>query len=284
MAHTIIYLQHRNSTNQRGRRGKDLLRTAVNKAMGLLGGASRGARFTVVGSSTDLVAACTCGISSGGSGTVGLTISAVGLTDTWATDDTTSAGLVAAAVNASTNAKIQYLYGASNLKSSLTLVTVVAGDTVKISDWLFTAVAGTAAAIPAIDGQFVAKGAGTDTQSGTSLAGAINRHSSASKYLFALNVAGVVHVFPKAAAWWTQATAGNQNPPQNVVISNATTISVGSATFAASAYYGVYAKIPGKWGNGIVVAASGTGQSIENSNTYMSRGLGMDAAPVTDNT
>ena len=57
---------------------------------------------------------------------------------------------------------------------------------------------------------------------------------------------------------------------------------VSSATFAAGAYYGIWCKIPGKIGNNIVLAASGTGQSIENSNTYMSRGRGGDAAPVTD--
>ncbi len=277
MANTTIFLTHDKTTNFRGRTGLNLLRIAINKAMSVLGGQDGGSQFTVVGSGTDPASACTCGISSSGSGTVGLTISAVSLTDTWASSDTISAGLVAAAVNASTNAKVQYLYGATNLKSSLTLVTVVAGDVVNIAGFRFTGVAGTAGTIPAIDGNFVIKGSGTDTQSGTSLAGAINRHPAASKYLFALNVAGVVHVFPKSAAWFT----GPRAPP-NVVISKATTISVGSATFAASAYYGVYAKLPGKWANGIVVAASGTGQTIENSNTYMSRGLGMDAAPVTD--
>lgn len=278
MAHTLISLTHDNTTNFRGRTGRNLLRVAVNKAMGVVSGVERGGQATVVGSGTDPATACTCGISASGSGTVGMTISGVSLTDTWATSDTISAGLVAAAGNASTNAKIQYLYGFTNLKSSLTLVTTVAGDVVNIAGFRFTGVAGTAASIPSVDGNFVIKGSGTDTQSGTSLAGAINRHPSASKYLFALNVAGVVHVFPKSAAWFT-----GPNSPPNKVTSMATTISVGSATFAASAYYGVYCKVPGKWGNGIVVAASGTGQTIENSNTYMSRGLGWDAAPVTSN-
>jgi hypothetical protein len=34
-------------------------------------------------------------------------------------------------------------------------------------------------------------------------------------------------------------------------------------------------------GNCFTVALSGTGQTIENTNTRMSRGLGGDAAPVT---
>ncbi len=279
MAHSFIFLSHDTTMNARGRVKRSLLHVFMNKLHGVMGGAERGSQYTLGSSGTDPASACTCGISAAvtdPSGSVGLTISGVSLVAVWLTSDTVSAGLVAAVVNASTNAKIQYLYGATTLKSSLTLVTVVAGNVVELAGFRFTAVAGTAGTIPSVDGAFVAKGAGTDTQSGTSLAGAINRHPAASRYLFALNVAGVVHVFPKSAAWFS-----GPNSPQNTVITFATTISVGSATFAASAYYGIYAKIPGKWGNGIVVAASGTGQSIENSNTYMSRGLGMDSAPIT---
>ncbi len=278
MASTFLFLTHDRTTNQRGRLGHQLLRVAVNKAMSLLGGSEGGGQLTLVSSGTDPATACTAGISASGSGTVGIVISGVTLTDTWATSDTVSAGLVAAVINASTNAKIQYLFGSTNLKSSLTLVTTVAGDSVVLAGYRFTGVAGTAGTIPQADGQFVIKGSGTDTQSGTSLAGAINRHPAASKYLFALNVAGVVHVFPKSAAWFTGHTA-----PPNVAVSNSSTISVGSATFAASAYYGIWCKVPGKLGNNVVVAASGTGQTIENSNTYLSRGLGGDAAPVTSN-
>lgn len=285
MAHTIVMLQHGQASNFRGRVGGDLLRVAVSKFIATLGGAGRigssgGAdQFTIVGNNTPLCGANTCGISASGSGTVGLSISGVALTAAWATSDTISAALVAAVVNASANAKIQYLYGATNLRNSITCVTVVAGDVVNIAGFRFTAVAGTAGAIPGVMGTFVAKGSGTDTQTGTSLAGAINQHPNAGKYLFALNVAGVVYVFPKTttAAWFTGPKA-----PKNAVASMAATMTVGATAFAASAYYGVWAKIPGKMGNGIFVAASGTGQAIENSNTYMSRGLGMDAAPVTD--
>ncbi len=280
MAHTHLYLTHDNTTNQRGRRGRDLLRVAINKALSVVGGPERGGQMTFVASGTDPATACSAGISASGSGTVGIVIAGVTLTATWATSDSNSAALIAAVINASTNAKIQYLIGSTNLRTDLTLVTVVPGDSVKIASWKFTAVAGTAATIPSIDGAFVAKGSGTDTQSGTSLAGAINRHPSASKYLFALNVAGVVYVFPKTTtgAWFT-----GPNVPQNNVVSGSSTITVGSATFASSAYYGIWCKVPGKIGNNIVLAASGTNQSIENTNTYMSRGLGGDAAPVTDN-
>jgi len=275
MAHTYLYLTHDNTTNQRGRRKRDLLRTVVTKAMGVVSGVERGSNFTVVGSGTDSASACTAGISASGSGAVGIVISGVALTDTWATSDTHSAGLVAAVINASTNAKIQHLFGATNLKSTLTLASVLAGTVIELAGFRFTAIAGTAAAIPQTDGDFVISG--TDTQDGTSFCGAVNRHPYASKYLFALNVAGACHVFPKSAAWFT-----GPNAPQNRVTASAATVTVGSATFAASDYYGIWCKVPGKLGNNVVVAASGTGQTIENSNTYLSRGLGGDAAPVMD--
>lgn len=278
MAHTMLYLSHDNTLNQRGRVGKDLLRAAINKATGCLSGAERGANYTLVGSGTDLTTACSAGISASGSGTVGIVIAGVTLTATWASSDTISAALIAAVINASTNAKIQYLIGATHLKSSLTLVTVLAGQSVRIAGFRFTAITSTVGTIPDIDGAFVAKGAGTDTQCGTSLAGAINRHPYANKYLFALNVAGVVHVYPKkGVSWFT-----GPNAPANIVTSSASTISVGSATFAASDHYGIWCKVPGKLGNNIILAASGTGQTIENTNTYMSRGLGGDALPVTE--
>jgi len=234
--------------------------------------------FTLVGSGTDLVAANTCGISASGSGAVGIVIAGVTLTDTWATSDTISAGLVAAAINASTNAKTQYLIGSTNLKSTLSLATVLAGTIITVAGFRFLAIAGTTES--GKDGDFVI--GGSDTADAASLALAINRHPYANKYLFAIPAVGDCHVFPKAAAWWTATTAGTPNFPANRVQASAATVTVGSATFAASAYYGVYCKVPGKIGNNIVVAASGTGQTIIGSATYLARGLGGDATPITD--
>lgn len=270
MAHTFLLLSHDHTLVTQGTKKRDLLRRILNKGMSVLGGSEPGGAFVHVGSGTDPASACTALISASGSGTVGLSISAVALTATWATSDTVSAGLVAAVVNASTNAKIQYLYGATNLKSTVTLASVLVGTTITLAGFVFTAIAGTTESNK--DGEFTI--GGTDTQDGTSLCAAINRHPYANKRLFALNVAGACHVFPKSAAWFT-----GPNSPENAVRASAATVTVGSATFVASAYCGVYAKIPGKWGNGIVIAASGTGQTLENSATYMSRGLGMDAAP-----
>ena len=274
MAHTHLYLSHQNVLNQRGRKGKDLLRAAINTAHGCLSGVERGVGYTLVGSDTDSVAACSAGISASGSGTVGISIAGVTLTATWATDDTISAALIAAVINASTNAKIQYLIGSTHLKSTLTLATVVAGTTINLAGFRFTAIAGTTES--GKDGEFVI--GGDNTADANSLALAINRHPYANKYLFAIPVTDACHVFPKkGASWFT-----GPNSPANTVTASAATVTIGSATFAASDYYGVWVKIPGKVGNNIVVAASGTGQTIIGSATYMARGLGGDALPVTE--
>mgnify|MGYP001594601652 FL=1 len=281
MAHTFIHLTHDRTTNQRGRRGRELLRVSVNKALGCIAGAELGSNFTVVGSGTDPAAACTAGISASGSGAVGMVINGVTITETWATSDIVSAGLVATAIRASTDALVQYLVSATNFKAQVTLATVLAGTTINVGGFRFTAIAGTTESN--IPGEFTI--GGTDTQDGTSFCRALNQHPSASKWFFALNVAGVCHLYLKNAAnaYFTAATAGGPNFPQNRVTASAATVTVDQATFIASAHYGVWSLIPGKIGNAFTVAASGTGQTIENSNTRLTRGLGGDAAPVTDN-
>ncbi len=271
MAHTFISLSHENPLVTAGREDRALLRKAINKAMGVLSGTERGTQFTIVSSSTKPATGCTAGISASGSGTVGITVAGVDLTATWASNDIGSAGLVAAAINASTDAKIQYLYGATNLKASITLANVLVGTLITVAGFKFTAIAGTTESYK--DGEFTI--GGTDTADGASFCAAVNRHPYASKYLFALNVAGVCHMYPKSAAWFT-----GKRAPQNSVKASASTVTITNATFIASAHYGVYAKVPGKWVNCVAVAASGTGQTVENSNGYFSRGLGGNGAPA----
>ena len=281
MAHTVIHLTHDRTTNQRGRRGRELLRVAVNKALGCIAGAEVASNFTVVGSGTDPAAACTCGISASGAGAVGMVINGVTITATWATSDTVSAGLVATAIRASTNALVQYNVSSTNFHAQVTLASVLAGTVITVGGFRFTAIAGTTESN--VPGEFVI--GGTDTADGASFCRALNQHPSASKWFFALNVAGVVHLFVKnpANAYFTAATANGPNFPQNRVTASLATVTVDQATFVASAYYGVWALVPGKLGNCITVAASGTNQSIENTNTRLTRGLGGDATPVTDN-
>lgn len=64
---------------------------------------------------------------SGGSGTITATINGVAIAITWATSDTNSASLLAAAINASTNALVQNIVTASSAAGVVTISAVVPG-------------------------------------------------------------------------------------------------------------------------------------------------------------
>lgn len=64
---------------------------------------------------------------SGGSGTITATINGVAIAITWATSDTNSAALLAAAINASTNALVQNIVTATSAAGVVTISAVVAG-------------------------------------------------------------------------------------------------------------------------------------------------------------
>lgn len=182
---------------------------------------------------------------SSGSGAVGGVINGVTITDTWATSDTVSAGLIVTAINASTNALVQYLVEAGNLAGTLTLSGALAGVTVEVCGFKFTSV-GTATA-PGIDKFTIA---GTDTADAASLAAAINKHPVASQFLRATNASGVVTV------WCTKATipTGFSNR-----LIGATGITAGAATLAAGATVYVTHFYKGESSNQCTLAASGTG-------------------------
>lgn len=281
---TNITLFHEYPTQLRGKRGKDMLRVASNKLMACLSGTERGTSCIVQASTSALTvsassgacvsSACTAGIGSSNAGTVGITINGQTNNVSTGASDIITQGLIAAAINAQSSVKVQYLVGATNLKATLTLATVLAGTTITCAGFRFTAISGTTES--GEDGEFCI--GGTDTQDAASLCKAINRHPYASKYLFALNEAGVAHVFPKTqtAAWFT-----GPNAPPNRFIASASTVTV--VQTAASAYCGVWSMVPGYVGNTFTVAAVGTGQSIENSNTRFDRGSGPFAASFNDN-
>lgn len=281
---TNITLFHEMPTQLRGRRGKDMLRIAANKLTAVLSGVERGTSCIVQASTSaltvsatsgaEVAAACTAGIGSGNAGTVGVTINGQTNNVSTGASDIITQGLIAAAINASSSVKVQYLVGATNLKATLTLASVAAGTTIDAAGFRFTAISGTTES--GEDGEFCI--GGTDTQDAASLCKAINRHPYASKYLFALNEAGVCHVFPKTqtAAWFT-----GPNAPPNRFIASASTVTV--VQTAASAYCGIWSRIPGQVGNMFTVAAVGTGQSIENSNTRLDRGSGPSAELFNDN-
>lgn len=64
---------------------------------------------------------------SGGSGTITATINGVAIAITWATSDTNSASLLAAAINASTNALVQNIVTATSVAGVVTISAVVPG-------------------------------------------------------------------------------------------------------------------------------------------------------------
>ena len=64
---------------------------------------------------------------SGGSGTITATINGVAIAITWATSDTNSAALLAAAINASTNALVKNIVTATSAAGVVTISAVVPG-------------------------------------------------------------------------------------------------------------------------------------------------------------
>lgn len=255
---------------------EELLRLAQAKIIAALAGTERNCGYDLIASSTQPTYAVSVGAISGGSGTVGVVINGVNCTATWATSDTNSAGLVAAAVNASSNALVQYGFVATNLVQTLTLTSVAAGDSVRICDRLFRAANGTAPTQMASNQYAQFDMSGNDTADATALALAINKHPSLSRFVNAFSAAAVVYVFPKSAAWFT-----GPNAPMNRIASNSSTIVASASTFAASANIGISCLVRGRTGNWATCTATGTGVTMVGSTTAMTLGLGDDAAPVS---
>lgn len=201
-------------------------------------------------------------IISGGSGAVGGTINGVTVTATWATSDTNSAGLVAAAINASSNALVQGFVRASNAFATLTLSSTAAGSTVRIrlgtgaqaTEYVMTA---TAAATGRL-GEFNISG--TDTADATALCAAINAYPVLNQVIRAENVAGVAYLY-----------AMDGTVTGRVVSVSGITLTAG---MALGALVHVEVLQPGALGNAVTFAASGTGVTVANANTRCVGGLG----------
>jgi hypothetical protein len=118
---------------------------------------------SAVGSDYTLGPAIGMLVGSSGAGSVGGTIGGTAVTVTFATSDTVTAGLLAAAIRANTT--VNKFVTASNLSMAITLASVTAGQTVIIGGQTFTAVA-TASAIREF-GHFNIDG--TDTQDAAAL-------------------------------------------------------------------------------------------------------------------
>lgn len=179
---------------------------------------------------------------SGASGTVGGVINGVTLTDTYATSDTVTAGLVATAIRASTNALIQNVVTASNVAGTLTLSGTAINSTATVCGFVFRAVGGTAGSA----GEFDVSG--NDTADAAALAAAINKHPVLSDFVWATSSSGVVTVFFIGA---TPTAVDNSLAGSG--------ITAGAATLAAGAVVGVVSMYRGLPGNWVTLAASGTG-------------------------
>lgn len=195
-------------------------------------------------------------------GTVGATINGVGVTVTWATSDANSSTLFAAAVNASTNALVQYLVQACNISGSIALASVAAGDFVEfnapgVGTFRFTAKSG-----GVLDaGEFDMSG--LDTADATSLATQINNRAGLNRLIIADPSSGTVTIRQVAG------TSASVTMSKSAATFTLTALAAGASTLVSSL-------VPGRIGNCQTIAASGTNVSINGSLTRLASGAGGD--------
>lgn len=128
MASTLIAIQHtENIRPLRGTRKGDV-RNIINALEAYSAGAKRATSIDIhANNSADLVAASGTVTISGGSGSITAIIGGVSISITWATSDTNSAALLAAQINASTNALVQFQVTATSAAGVCTITAVQKG-------------------------------------------------------------------------------------------------------------------------------------------------------------
>ncbi len=291
---SAVYLRHRRPVDYGVtpgsttivRRGQQLLRRFANVLQGALGGASADGEYTFVyNNGTEPAFGCGALLLSGASGAVGGIINGVTLTATHGTTDILDAALIAAVINASSNALVQGFVTSNNLGATLTLTSVAAGDTVDICGTRFTARSGTGPNLNVSgSGQGFFDMSGSDTADALSLATAINQMPGVSRFVSALSVAGVVHLMARqfnfASPTFSWPTA--PGTPSNTIISNASTIVASGASLIPSTKVALNACIPGVQGNAITVALSGTGVTVLGTQARLIGGLGLNSVAITD--
>ena len=291
---TAVYLRHRrpvdygvtHGTTTITRRGRELFRRFVNLAQASIGAASADAEYALVYSnSTEPAYANGALVMSGGSGAVGGIINGVTLTATWASSDTNSCGLAAAAINASSNALVQGFVTANNLSATLTLTSVTAGAYVDICGTRFTATSGTPATQFSGGNLCTFDISGSDTADALALTTAINQAPGLSRFVFAQSVAGVVHLFARQATFSGTATftwPTGPGVPSNTLRSGSGTIVASAASLAASAKVGIVSCVPGVLGNAMTIALSGTGVTVLGTQTRLIGGTGLNVVSISD--
>lgn len=201
--------------------------------------------------------------SSSGSGGMDCVINGVTISVTYATSDTNTAGLMAAAINASTDALVQYMVQATHYRGTLALSSVAAGATVNVCGYTFTAVSGT----PTQLGQFDMSG--SNSADATSLALAINKMPVLNDLVVAVASSANVFVYLLGDAAVTAQMKLRK-------ISAGFTVT----QIAATADCAVVAYQPGTMANCITIAAAGTGASIVGSASRLSGGVGTSVADI----
>lgn len=205
--------------------------------------------------------------------TLGNSISVVVAAGSYATG-TLAATALAAAINADATANRKVT--ATNLEMTMTLATVLAGTQVSVCGVMFTAQAGA----PADVGRFNISG--NDTADALSLAQAINRHPSLALRYRAWSTGAVVHIVRTTALGLdTGNRAAGLKFEGLFKPSPGSTISIGNAKPTASAYCTVLCAVPGDIGNGMPLAASGTGVTAYTNGTagYLGQGTGGGTVP-----
>lgn len=242
------------STNPRGI--KVSLRYVKDYLQGLLGGTKRRVQAEVYPSTIDAQNSSAFVLMSSGSGTVGPTVNGTAATVTWATSDTNTGTLIAAAVNAAT--AINGIALARNNVATVACSSVAAGDVISILGYKFTAYNGTTTDLFQFDMS------STDTADAAALATKINAAPGISALVCADAASGTVYIGLKP----------NISIGTETCWTGATTMTVTNGSFAASATCMVMGLLPGIMGNAISISASGTGCTVAGSRTKLAAGLG----------
>ena len=190
--------------------GKTLLVRAMKHLEGMLSGAKRGSHAQIFANTTQPIAAAGLVTFSSIADADTVTLGSTTLTckNSGAANnefnvgasDTAAATNFAAAILASTTAACSSVFEASNWAGSVALSSVAAGTKIYIAGHEFTAVTGTATALPTY-ANAIAPGdftiAGTNTQDGDSLTTAINAHPVLGHQVFAKNSSGTVTIYQR---------------------------------------------------------------------------------------
>ena len=266
-----------------GRKRAALLAMAEDFIQSVKIGANEGGDIELLSTSADGAVATAALELDGTAGTVTTTINGVAVNADFDTDDIVTAGLLAAAINASSNSLVQNYVRANNLSATIALASVVAGTQLSICGVSFTATA----SATGNQGEFSISG--NNTADAAALVAAINTHPALVEWVWALNSTNVVFLFPRFTNYDSEVLefswpTGPYAPPNAIVnLSQAATLTISSGNaLVASEYVGISANTRGYMFNAVTIAASGGDGNISvvNSQVRLLNGAGGQTAVV----